>query len=52
MRPDKTTEEQYNHLYDALDKARKGSEFVKVQRDALAALLIEHSELQMKAGEK
>lgn len=46
----KTTDEQFNHLYDVLDKARKNSNGVKVERDALANLLIDHSELLVKVG--
>ena len=46
----KTTDFQYSSLYEALDKARKNAESVKVDRTALANLLIDHSELQAKAG--
>lgn len=42
----KTTNSQFESLYEILDKARLNSETVKVSREALSNLLIDHSELQ------
>ena len=48
----KTTEEQFTHLYDVLDKTRKNSETAKVNREALANMLIDHNQLLAKVGAK
>jgi hypothetical protein len=39
------TTEQFDTLHDILDKTRKNSEYVKVPREAFAALLIDHGQL-------
>lgn len=46
----KTTEEQFNGLHEAADKARKSSEFVKVNRQALINLLMDHGEVLSKVA--
>jgi hypothetical protein len=46
----KTTDTQFTHLYEVLDTSRKNSETVKVNREALSNLLIDHSELQTKVN--
>lgn len=39
------SQDQFEALHEATDKARKSSESVKVPRAALAALLMDHSKL-------
>lgn len=39
------SQEQFEELHRALDKARRGSNIVKVDRAAFAALLMDHAEL-------
>lgn len=38
----KLTEDQLNGLHYAVNEARKGSEYIKVNKAALSALLIDH----------
>ena len=39
----KTTDEQFNGLHEALDKVRKTSKTVTVDKQALSNLLMDHS---------
>ncbi len=39
------SQEQFESVHEAVDKARQSSESVKVPRAALAALLMDHSKL-------
>ena len=41
----KTTDNQFNGLYAVLDKTRRSSKTAIVDRAALTALLLDHSEL-------
>ena len=36
------TADQEHHLYEAVNNARKSTKFVKVDKDALFALLVDH----------
>lgn len=42
------TQEQFEQLHRDLDKTRKSSSTVKIDRAALAALLIDHGQLHAK----
>lgn len=41
----KCTEEEFNSLHKALEESRKSSEFVRVPRQALVNLLMDHAHL-------
>jgi len=41
----KLTEEEFNQLHADIDKTRKSAEFVKVNKQALQRLLMDHSNL-------
>ncbi len=46
MTKDKCTQEQFEAVHAAVDSTRKGSQFVKVPREALVNLLLDHTRLQ------
>lgn len=46
MTQDKCTQDQFESIHSAVDGTRKGTEFVKVPRQALVNLLLDHTRLQ------
>ncbi len=48
--PDKCTQEQFEAIHEAVDGTRKGSQFIKVPREALVNLLLDHARLHNQKG--
>lgn len=44
------SQDEFEHLHEQCDKARKGSKFVRVEKEALECLLLDHSNLFAIAG--